>query len=50
MALKVLLASVVKRADIVERFIAKSKAAAQLEHPNIVTAYDADEAKESTSS
>ena len=44
-ALKVLPASVVKRADIVERFHREVKAAARLNHPNIVTAYDADEAK-----
>ena len=43
-ALKVLALDTVKEADAVDRFQQEVKAAARLTHPNIVTAYDADEA------
>ena len=43
-ALKVLSLDTVKEADAVGRFQQEVKAAARLTHPNIVTAYDADEA------
>ena len=44
-ALKVLPASAMKSPESVKRFRREVKAAAKLSHPNIVTAYDADEAK-----
>ncbi len=43
-ALKVLPAEATKDADAVQRFHREVEAAARLEHPNIVTAHDADEA------
>jgi serine/threonine protein kinase len=43
-ALKVLPAAAMKEADAVQRFQQEVKAAARLTHPNIVRAYDADEA------
>ena len=43
-ALKVLSSKVVKSKGVVERFQREVRAAAKLEHPNIVPAYDADEA------
>ncbi len=43
-ALKVLPAEAMKSPDNIQRFHREVKAAARLEHPNIVTAYDADEA------
>ncbi len=43
-ALKILSPKVTKSPDAVQRFQREVKAAAKLEHPNIVTAYDADEA------
>ena len=43
-ALKVLPSDAMKQADAVGRFQQEVKAAAQLTHPNIVRAYDADEA------
>jgi serine/threonine protein kinase len=43
-ALKVLSAGFVKNPEAVQRFHREVKAAARLEHPNIVTAHDADEA------
>jgi serine/threonine protein kinase len=43
-ALKVLPAAATKSQDAVERFHREVKAAARLSHPNIVRAYDADEA------
>jgi serine/threonine protein kinase/formylglycine-generating enzyme required for sulfatase activity len=43
-ALKVLAASAMKSPAAVQRFHREVEAAAKLEHPNIVTAYDADEA------
>jgi len=44
-ALKMLPSSATKSADAVKRFQREVEAAAKLSHPNIVTAYDADEAK-----
>lgn len=44
-ALKVLSPSVTRNTDAIQRFLREVKAAAKLEHPNIVTAYDADEDK-----
>lgn len=44
-ALKVLSPTVVKTPDLLARFHREVKAAARLEHPNIVAAYDADEAR-----
>ena len=44
-ALKILPPSAMKSPDAVQRFQREVKAAARLSHPNIVTAYDADEAK-----
>lgn len=44
-ALKVLSPAVVKTPEAVQRFHREVKAAARLEHQNIVTAYDADEAR-----
>ena len=43
-ALKVLPSDAMKQPDAVQRFQQEVKAAAQLSHPNIVRAYDADEA------
>lgn len=43
-ALKVMSPAAMKSPDAVQRFHREVKAAAKLEHPNIVTAYDADEA------
>src|SRR4029079_11107268 len=43
-ALKVLSPAVTKSPDAMNRFQREVEAAAKLEHPNIVTAYDADEA------
>ncbi|MDZ4684288.1 MAG: protein kinase [Planctomycetaceae bacterium] len=43
-ALKVLSPNVTKTKDVVARFHREVQAAAKLEHPNIVSAYDADEA------
>lgn len=43
-ALKVLSPAVTKNAQAVQRFQREVRAAARLEHPNIVTAYDADSA------
>ena len=43
-ALKVLPSALTKEKEAVERFHREVKAAAKLLHPNIVTAYDADEA------
>src|SRR5262249_7280558 len=43
-ALKVINPSLMKRTATVERFHREVKAAARLTHPNIVTAYDADQA------
>ncbi len=43
-ALKVLASDAIKEPDAVQRFQQEVKAAAQLSHPNIVRAYDADEA------
>jgi len=43
-ALKMLSAAVTKTPEALARFQREVKAAAKLEHPNIVTAYDADEA------
>ena len=42
-AIKVLSSAAVKQAGVVERFHREVEAAAKLSHPNIVTAYDADE-------
>ena len=42
-ALKVLASSAMKSPDAVQRFHREVKAAARLEHPNVVTAYNADE-------
>ena len=42
-ALKVLSAKLTKTPEAIQRFQREVKAAAKLEHPNIVTAYDADE-------
>ena len=44
-ALKILPPAAMKSPDAVKRFQREVKAAARLSHPNIVTAYDADEAK-----
>lgn len=44
-ALKMLPSSATKSPDAVKRFQREVEAAAKLSHPNIVTAYDADEAK-----
>ncbi len=44
-ALKVLSPAVTKTAGALQRFQREVEAAARLEHPNIVTAYDADEAQ-----
>ena len=43
-ALKVIRAKLMDRAAVVERFQREVRAAAQLSHPNIVTAFDADQA------
>ena len=43
-ALKVINRELVRKAEAVDRFHREVKAAAQLSHPNIVTAYDADQA------
>lgn len=43
-ALKVIKKDLMQRDEVVERFHREVKTAAQLSHPNIVTAYDADEA------
>ena len=43
-ALKVINRGLVRKAEAVDRFHREVKAAAQLSHPNIVTAYDADQA------
>jgi serine/threonine protein kinase len=43
-ALKVLSPGVIKTTDLVARFHREVQAAARLEHPNIVSSYDADEA------
>ena len=43
-ALKVMSPAALKSPDAVKRFYREVQAAAKLEHPNIVTAYDADEA------
>src|SRR5438876_1137542 len=43
-ALKVMNSSLMKRPAMVERFHREVKAAARFSHPNIVTAYDADQA------
>src|SRR5262249_52411856 len=43
-ALKILTPEMVKRPGAVQRFRLEIKAASQLSHPNIVTAYDADQA------
>ncbi|QDV62595.1 protein kinase domain-containing protein [Crateriforma conspicua] len=43
-ALKVINRGLVRKAEAVDRFHREVKAAAQLSHPNIVTAYDADHA------
>jgi ankyrin repeat protein/serine/threonine protein kinase len=45
-ALKVINRGLVRKAEAVDRFHREVKAAAQLSHPNIVTAYDADQAGE----
>ncbi len=47
-ALKVLSPDAVKTPDAVRRFEREVQAAAKLEHPNIVTAYDADRANNTT--
>lgn len=47
-ALKVLSPDAVKTPDAVRRFEREVQAAAKLEHPNIVTAYDADQANKTT--
>src|SRR5437762_4397741 len=44
-ALKVLSPHIVKQPGALQRFLREVKAAARLSHPNIVTAYDADEVK-----
>ncbi|MEZ5941503.1 MAG: LamG-like jellyroll fold domain-containing protein [Planctomycetaceae bacterium] len=44
-ALKILPPKVVESQDLVDRFLREVKAAARLHHPNIVTAFDADEVK-----
>jgi serine/threonine protein kinase/ankyrin repeat protein len=45
-ALKVINRGLVRKAEAIDRFHREVKAAAQLSHPNIVTAYDADQAGE----
>ena len=49
-ALKVMSPASVKSPDAVKRFHREAQTAAKLTHPNIVTAFDADEAKGHTSS
>ena len=44
-ALKVLSPKIIKQPGALQRFLREVKAAARLTHPNIVTAYDADEVK-----
>lgn len=44
-ALKMLPPSATKSTDAIKRFLREVKAAARLSHPNVVTAYDADEAQ-----
>ncbi|MDG2224653.1 MAG: serine/threonine-protein kinase [Rubripirellula sp.] len=43
-ALKVIKRELVRKSEVVDRFHREVKTAAQLSHPNIVTAYDADQA------
>lgn len=43
-ALKILPPSMMRKPDLVERFLRESQAAAKLDHPNLVRAIDADEA------
>ncbi len=43
-ALKVINRGLVRKAEAIDRFHREVKTAAQLSHPNIVTAYDADQA------
>jgi uncharacterized protein (TIGR03067 family) len=45
-ALKVINRGLFRKAEVIDRFHREVKAAAQLSHPNIVTAYDADQAGE----